>query len=210
MKDAGSRGTSKAWGTGGAEGDDTGILAMSNNVQQLLQRAREGNAAAEKEILQYLHVRFSLFATRRIRNREAAEDVVQESCMTVLANYKTESYRVGFEEWAWGVLWINIKNYFRRASVEKRRTAADYSVDSLESPLAGAADADLEMCLLDCLEKIARINPRFARVLALVYQGYRTSEICEMLKVSAGNCHVLLHRGRSMLKECLRRGGYEI
>jgi len=189
---------------------DAGIRAMTDNVRQLLQRARDGNTAAEKEILQYLHVRFSLFATRKIRNREAAEDVVQESCMTVLANYRTETFRVGFEEWAWGVLKINIKNYLRRASVERQRIAGEHLADDLGSLPARTVDADLEMSLLDCLEKVARINPRFARVLALVYQGYKTSEICEMLKVSSGNCHVLLHRGRTMLKECLRRGGYEI
>lgn len=183
---------------------------MSNDVQQLLQRAREGNAAAEQEILQYLHVRFSLFATRRIRNKEAAEDVVQESCMTVLANYRTETFRVGFEEWAWGVLRINIKNYFRRTTKENQRIAAEHSADDLGSLPARAVDTDLEMSILDCLEKIARINPRFARILALVYQGYTTSEMCELLKVTSNNCHVLLHRGRAMLKSCLSRAGYEI
>lgn len=179
-------------------------------MKHLLQRAREGDKDAEKEILQYLRVRFNLFATRRIRDKEAAEDIVQDSCMTVLEKYKAETFTVGFEEWAWGVLAVNIKSYFRRMSVENRRIASEHSASDLQNIPAKVVDTELEMSILGCLEKIAGVNRRFAQILSLVYQGYRTADICRILKITDSNCYVLLHRGRAMLRQCLNQKGYEI
>jgi RNA polymerase sigma-70 factor (ECF subfamily) len=179
-------------------------------MKLLLQQAREGDKTAENEILRYLHVRFSLFAIRKIRDKEAAKDIVQDSCMTVLEKYKVETFTVGFEEWAWGVLSVNIKNYFRRISVESSRIASEQSADDLKNLSAKDVDPMLEMSILDCLERIVCTNHRFAQVLSLVHQGYRTSEICRMLNISESNCYVLLHRGRAMIKKCLGQAGYDV
>ncbi|MCK5126271.1 MAG: RNA polymerase sigma factor [candidate division Zixibacteria bacterium] len=179
-------------------------------MKQLLQQARDGDKTAEKKIFQYLHVRFSLFATHRIRDREAAEDVVQDSCITVLEKYKAETFTVGFDEWAWGVLQINIKSYFRRTSVENKRITSEQSVNDFQNIRAKDVDPDLEASILNCLEKITTENSRFAQVLSLVYQGYKTLEICRIMTISNSNCHVLLHRGRTMLRKCLSLGGYKV
>ncbi len=179
-------------------------------MKLLLKRAKEGDKTAEREILQYLHVRFSLFATRRIRDKEAAEDVVQDSCMTVLEKYKAETFTVGFEEWAWGILGVNIKNYFRRISIENKRIDSAHLASDVHDLSTREVDPELEKSILDCLERIVGTNRRFAQVLSLVYQGYRTSEICKILEISESNYYVLLHRGRAMLKKCLGQAGYEV
>ncbi len=179
-------------------------------MKQLLQRARDGDKAAEKEIFEYLHVRFSIFATHKIRDKVAAEDVVQDSCMIVLEKYKTETFTVGFDEWAWGVLQVNIKSYFRRTSVENKRIASEQSVKNLQNLRAGDVDPDLEASILKCLEKITIENSRYAKILGLICQGYSTSDICQIMSITISNCHVLLHRGRTMLRKCLSRGGYDV
>ena len=81
-------------------------------IPQLLDRVKAGDKQAEQELLGNLLERFRVFATHRMRNREAIEEVIQDSCLTVLTKYKNETFTVGFEAWAWGVLRINIKNYF--------------------------------------------------------------------------------------------------
>ncbi len=189
---------------------NSGGKSILSNMEHLLQRARDGDKTAEKEIFQYLHVRFSLFATRRIRDKVAAEDVVQDSCKTILEKYKAKTFTVGFEEWAWGVLQINIKNYFRRTSVENKRIASERSANDFQDIRAKDVDPDLELSIMNCLEKIAAENGRFVQILGLVYQGYKTSEICQIMGITSSNCHVLLHRGRMMLRRCLSRKGYEV
>ena len=176
----------------------------------LLQQAKDGDKTAEKEIFQKLHVIFSLFATRKIKDKAAAEDIVQDSCKTILENYKTKIFTVGFEAWAWGVLHINIKSYYRRLSIENKRIAPENSLDDFKTVPAKNVDHDLERSILSCLDKIAAENRRFVEVMNLIYQGYKTSEICRIMNISGSNCHVILHRGRKMLRKCLSRKGYEV
>ncbi len=132
--------------------------------------------------------------------------MAHEACITALEKCETEVFTVGFEAWAWGVLRIKIRNYFYRLAEEAKRTTGE---PINEETLAGTAqeiDPDLERDLVRCLRKIAHINRRFARILNLTYQGYKTKDICEKLKVSRNSCHVTLHRGRALLKKCLRSG----
>lgn len=183
---------------------------MSSEIDLLLERAREGDSVAKQEVLQYLSVRFRLIALRRVKDKEAVEDIVQESCLAVLEKYQTQTFSVGFEQWAWGVLSNNIKNYFRRVVVESQRFAGQQSPENQPAQSTSEVDTHLEASILSCLEKICGVNRRFARILSLVYQGYKAEEICRIMKISKANCHVMLHRGRAMLKSCLREAGHDL
>lgn len=115
-----------------------------------------------------------------------------------------ETFKVGFEPWAWGVLRIKIKNYFHQLSIQAGRETDKSQIE--ETSAATDIDPELERNLIECLKKIAGKTRRFARILNLFYQGYKTNEVCEKLSINRNSCHVTLHRGRSMLKKCLETG----
>ena len=179
---------------------------MSDNrdLDILVKAAIEGDKGAEEALFSYLLVRFGLFARHRIRDRQAAEDVASKACTVILERYRQEAFSVSFESWSWGVLRMTIRSYFQQLGIEKARMSYE-SLD--DSGLAGEPhDPTLVGQLLGCLRQLCGIDRRFARVLNLAYQGFKTDEICRRLDVSSNYYYVLLHRGRSFLKQCLQSG----
>jgi RNA polymerase sigma factor (sigma-70 family) len=175
-------------------------------MKKVLDRALEGNKEAEEEIFNYLVVRFNVFATQKIGDAEAAREVAQKACLAVLEKYKTETFSIGFEEWAWGVLKNNIKDFYRQITIKRKRTTSNQSLLESQSASELEVDPHLEMRVLHCLRKISIINRRYARILNLIYHGFNTDEVCRKLGISRNYCYVMLHRGRSLLKRCLETG----
>ena len=88
-------------------------------MKQLLERALVGDKEAEKELFQYLFVRFKLFAKQKGRGVQDAEDIAQEACVTILEKYKSQSFTAGFEAWAYGVLRMKIGNFLQKKAARK-------------------------------------------------------------------------------------------
>ena len=175
-------------------------------MENLLRQALEGDEKAEKQIFEYLFVRFRVFAKRIVRERQDAEDIAQEACITVLEKYKTQSFTTGFESWAYGVLRMKIGNHLQK---KKNRRISHYS-DAVDAGKTGYSssnpDEDLHLRISDCARKIITTYPRYARVLNLIYQGFKVEEICERLETAPNNLYVILNRGRSIMKQCLETG----
>jgi RNA polymerase sigma factor (sigma-70 family) len=175
-------------------------------MHDLVVRAQQGDQRAEQEIFQSLHARFKLLATQMIDDDETAADLAQETCLTILEKYKTERFSVGFEAWAFGILKMKVRNYWRLRQVRRNVTAEQLACGANGAACYPSYDPGLERQLLVCLKKILAVNPRYARVLNFIYQGYDSPEICRRLQLARSNLYSILCRGRAMLKVCLSRG----
>lgn len=171
-------------------------------MNRYLEQAINGDKTAEEELLRFLAVRFRLFVRRWVEERAAAEDIIQDTIVTILEKYKKENFEVGFEAWAYGILRMKVRQYFQTAMAEKRKFATGLT-ESHMPKAAASMDPSLVEKLLACLGRLIRVNRRYARILNLIYQGYSASEISDKLKMSQGSFYVTLHRARSMLKACL-------
>ncbi len=175
-------------------------------MNHLIARAKAGDLDAEKQLFQILRARFMTIAKRRVWKDDEAEDVVQEACVTVLEKYKTAEFREGFRAWAYSVLRMKIGNYLQSKKIREGEFDLRSGAEKLSEPKVYQPDWDLETTLIDCLRKIVKVNPRYARVLSLSYQGYRAEEICHRLRVTRSNLYSLLSRSRAMLNNCLETG----
>lgn len=174
-------------------------------MDRLLERARSGDKSAEKEIFEALHVRFCLVARHRIADKDEAADVAQKACIIVLEKYRNETFAVNFEAWAYGVLRMCIKTYYRETA-QTGRILRDESVTGRKVEASSmAADPVVESRLLECLRKLTTYNRRYARVLNLSYQGYLAEEICQRMNLSRNALYVLLNRARSALWACINQ-----
>lgn len=174
-------------------------------MDRLLARVKEGDGKAEKELFQYLFVRFKTLAKRRIGEGEA-EDIAQEACLTVLQKYKTETFTKGFEAWAYGVLKMKVGNYIQGLLVKQKSLTPELEADQAPRFATLKPDYELKRKLVDCLKQISKRSRIYARILNFIQQGYKTDEICQRLQIKANNYYVILNRGRRMLRTCLETG----
>ena len=126
--------------------------------------------------------------------------------MTIYAEYGTITFRTSFAAWACKVLDNRILDYLRRKKRESERfdRGPDWSPDTIKASVA--SDPDLKRRLQDCLQMICRRNTRYARILNLHYQGYKTGEICGSMNVKPETLYSALSKARSMLENCLEKG----
>ncbi|MBD3402033.1 sigma-70 family RNA polymerase sigma factor [candidate division GN15 bacterium] len=169
-------------------------------LKTLFDRARSGDTAAEEEMFAYLRARFTFIAKRRVREGDA-EDIAHEACMTVLDRYRALAPDTEFEAWAYRVLRNKIGNYLRHGAVRRRYDASPDAPDSLGK--GRATDPDTVLTLVECLRRLVRTHPRYARVLNLHHHGYDSEEICRRLEISRSNLYSMLSRARALLTECI-------
>ena len=175
-------------------------------MKQLLELAREGDKEAEEELFQLLLARFVFYSGNWISDPETAADIAQEACVTVLRKYKTETFQTGFDAWAYGVLRMNIRHHFHKAGMSKKRRNDEETHIREALHASSPPDPEVERALAGCLKKILAVNPRYARALNLIHQGYKADDICERMGITRNHFYVTLNRARAMLKRCLELG----
>lgn len=170
------------------------------------------------------------FALLRVRDRAAAEDLVQE---TLLAAWRgRESFAGGSTERTWliGILKHKLIDHWRRSAREPQNQipagAAADEPDVLEQLFDAAEkdhwrvqpspwydpDAALEQqqfwqIFTDC---IAALPPAQAQAFSLCeLDGLDGPEACKVLAVAPTNLWVMLHRARLRLRQCLENHWFE-
>ena len=124
--------------------------------------------------------------------------------MTVIAREIADlSIDTSFSAWAYQVLKNRMLAYFKAKKVQEDRRANESDGDTAAFY---EVNPELTQQLRECLRKVGSANQRYARVLALHYQGYTTNEICDRLNIKEGNFYMLLSRARQMLMTCLSDG----
>ena len=159
------------------------------------------------------------YAMLRLRDRPAAEDMVQETFLAALKGRGTFSGDSSEATWMVGILKHKIADHFRRQAREAPLEEGDLG----EHPDAGHMDgkghwttgpaewggnpADLyrQGEFLDrfriCL---SGLSAKHADAFTLrEIEGLGTAEICKVLGVSETNLWVILHRARALLRRCL-------
>ena len=159
------------------------------------------------------------YALLRLRDRPAAEDLVQETFLAALKNRETFSGGSSEATWLVGILKHKIADHFRRQAREGSLPDGDPPDRSGEVPFNaaghwqsgpvewGANPADLfrQKEFLDQLaECLSDLSPNHANAFTLrEIEGLPTGEICKVLNVTETNLWVILHRARMLLRRCL-------
>ena len=156
------------------------------DINQLCEAARSGDSVAEDHLFSELTVSFRLIAQRKVEDMERALELTQEALMTVAAKYKNIQFERSFAAWAHQVLTYKIMDYYKSRKVRQDYQAEMIAASNDIDP--GSSDPMLKMGLLRCLEKLTSVNGRYARVLGMSTEGYSSTEICDEMKITKGNC----------------------
>lgn len=156
------------------------------------------------------------YALSRLRDRDAAEEAVQETFVTALASYERFEGRSSFRSWLGGILRHKILDHFRARAAREDGHAAE-NLDDLFLSNGHAKDAPLPWRDMDPAGHVSRgefwvqfekclgkLRQRAADVFVLhELEGLDRVEICKALGISSTNYWVLMHRARLGLRTCL-------
>ena len=159
----------------------------------------------------------------QLRNREAAEDAVQETLLAALGAEASFAGRSNLRTWLTGILKHKIVDAIRRSSRETTLESldAESTVEDLDArfdetghwrdpPQAWPEEALHEKQFLQALEKcLAALPARTSQVFLMrEHLGVETADICKELGITSTHCWVLLYRARMALRECLQKGWF--
>ena len=161
------------------------------------------------------------YASIQLRNRDAAEDAVQETLVAALAAEGGFAGRSSIRTWLTGILKHKIIDAMRRASKERAMETIDdeASIESLDNhfdesghwrdrPQDWPEQALEQRQFLEALKKCLEALPsRTAQVFLMrEHLGVDTADICKELEITSTHCWVLLYRARVALRACLEHG----
>jgi RNA polymerase sigma-70 factor (TIGR02943 family) len=158
----------------------------------------------------------------------SAEDVVQEALLAAMENASTFARRAELQTWVFAILKNKIADSLRR-KIRSRETVASQLMrpDDDEAPTVFDErgmwmDAHRPRAWIDpeatlhqsqfwqvfdvCLEALPGKQARI--FMMREYVGLDTEEVCAALGTTSNNMHVLLHRARLRLRECLERNWF--
>ena len=172
------------------------------------------------------------YALMRLRNREAAEDVVQEALLAAVQSHHQYKHRSSERTWLIGILKHKIIDQLRSrnryAALDLLETENGFESLCFESQgkMAGSWRVDYAPALwnvpsqnvveqkefFQTLERcLSAIPARMATAFILKeIDGLSCDEICESLNLTKSNLCVLLHRARLQLRHSLEREWFNI
>lgn len=151
-------------------------------------------------------------------SRDRAEDAVQAALLVFIQRAPDFDGRARASTWIHGILvrkiWEERRGVRRDTShedigrlVESRFDADGRWVRPPRGPDEALARGEVRRELTSCLEALPD-RQRVAFTLREV-EGFETTEVCNILDVTANNLGVLLFRARNGLRECLESKGFE-
>jgi len=156
------------------------------------------------------------FAVLRIRNRAAAEDVVQETFLAAIQARERFEGRSAERTWLISILRRKIADHFRRTARERVVGRDDVGADdgvpssAANARMAGSWSGDPARILEDqefwqvFHECVGKLPDKLAEAFSLrELREHSTDEICEMLGVTAANLALRVYRARTALRICL-------
>lgn len=152
------------------------------------------------------------FARTKVRDADAADDLVQETFMSAMAGWSGFEGRSKLRTWLTAILQNKIVDHVRAARrqrevivTEADRPAWQDAEDDAEARAPEATDyasdpsrvVDARQLLERLSIEIGTLPERSARALVMTdVEGLGTREVCDRLALSENNLWVMLHRAR--------------
>jgi RNA polymerase sigma-70 factor, ECF subfamily len=174
------------------------------NDSDLARRLAAGDREAEAELFRRLAPRVRLYGLRHLRDRAAADDLVQDVLLVTFDGLRNGKVREPEQlvSYVLGTCRKVVADV--RRGVERRQRILERHRHELV-PLASGAEppVDLER-LAHCL---AGLSERERTIVVLSFYADRSSnQIADELSLSAGNVRVVRHRALARLRACMDGG----
>jgi RNA polymerase sigma-70 factor (ECF subfamily) len=185
---------------------DTAVHDSSEETwNDLMRRAQEGDAAAYENLLRGVHTLVRDYARRRLPDVTAADDVAQDTLMTLHAARHTYDPRRPFFPWLYAIANHRLLDHARkRQRIRLREVSGDEAL--IAGAVAPAADAPHPLAET-VRQLLAELPERSRRIIELLkIEEYSVPEVARLLHLSESNVKVIAHRGYREIRRRLEGG----
>ncbi len=177
-------------------------LFLDKKEQEIIKGCLAGNPVCQKELYKRFASKMLAVCFRYAKNREEAEDTLQEGFMIVfqkLDQYKGEG---SFEGWVRRIM-VNksIERFRKKSSVHLL-----VDIDAAENDYLRADEILSSLAAKDLLSMIQELPPVYRMVFNLyVFEGMKHKEIAQRLGIVEGTSKSNLSDARKLLKEKIKQ-----
>jgi RNA polymerase sigma-70 factor, ECF subfamily len=179
----------------------------AGTVGALVKAAQAGDVKAFERLYRLHSAKVLGLCLRMTRQRDTAEDCVQQTFIKAWRNLDRFEARSTFATWLHGIA-VNVVLSHRRSNkpmqslddeswLNEDGESTDTYRQHVESELDTGELMDVEQALMTLPD-----GARYVIVLQAIY-GYSHEEVSQMLGVAVGTCKAQLHRARRMLRHRL-------
>lgn len=170
-----------------------------------------------------LRLQMLKFASLQLRDSAAAEDAVQDALIGAMKNADSFVGKAAFKSWVFAILKNKIIDVIRGKSRtvaiadfqddpggpedtsflfdEVEHWKAEHAPSKWRDPEQQMQNSQFWLVFQDCLDRLPAAQARCFMMREFI--GLDSTEICKELALSTTNLHVLLHRARLSLQNCL-------
>ena len=170
-------------------------------LKDLIQDCMEGNRFAQSRLYALLSPKLFMVCLRYSRNREEAEETLQEGFLRVFEFMHQFRFSGSFEGWARKIVVNCALQKFR----SKPKMQVVSNLDNTELQDAGNEDIIHQLDAKELVKMVQELTPAYRMVFNLyVFEGYKHREIAELLGISEGTSKSNLSDARSVLQKAIK------
>ena len=189
---------------------------------EIVERLRSGDEAAFRLLVRKYHAPMVSFARSFLRDRSAAEEAVQDSWIAVMSGIAAFEGRSSLKSWMFAIVANKARTKAKRdgrmvpfadfggpdePAVDAERFTAEGSWQSPPASWAGITPERIVagrqllahvIAVLDTLPAAQRTVVTLRDI-----EGLDAPDVCAVLEISEANQRILLHRGRSRVRQAI-------
>ena len=182
----------------------------------LLDKARMGDEAALEALLQEVQPQLYRFSMKMCRHTEDAEDVLQDSMMTLARSFRDFRGASSLSTWLFTIarsfcIKKRLKSKFAPKQEESLDALSHREKNHLEAPGPNPETQTESREIWEQVQAgIARMEPAYREILVLRdIEGLSAKEVAEVVDISVPAVKSRLHRARAQLREALAASPYK-
>lgn len=166
----------------------------------LVLKTQSGNPEALNQLLIIWYPKLLRFASRQLNNHEAAQDVVQETLITIAKQIHKVKDPIAFPKWTYQILHRRGVDYLRKEIKNRRVQGLPTNLeDNYEHQQSKSADSQIEL-----KSALKKLNEMHYLIIHLHYlEGLSIKEISTVLSIPLGTVKSRLHTARNQLRTLL-------
>jgi len=185
--------------------DTDGKVSSALNERRLIRRARRGDEASRRELVDAHKDRLFAFVWRLLRNHHDAEEISQETFLRAFAALDSFDDQYRFSTWLFTIGYRLCLNRLRRQPPLSGGTdltqEADHGPGALEALAASEQARRMERLIWQAVDHLS--PQQKAAVLLFYREQMACQEIADVLEMPAATVKSHLHRARAKLREML-------